>query len=92
VGEAAQSDYEQLRSAAFDGTPLVGPSSAAFERYGLYGLIARPQASALYISSLVGATRPAWSPHHDPRIDALADGFELVISVQIPEASEEEVG
>ena len=44
VAEAAQSDYEQLRAWALAGTPAVGRAAAVFERRGMWGLIASPQA------------------------------------------------
>ena len=28
---------------------------------------------------LLGAHRPPWTPHHDPRLDALADAFALLL-------------
>ncbi|MCU1450709.1 MAG: hypothetical protein QOH66_1219 [Actinomycetota bacterium] len=80
VGEAAQADYEQLRTAALEGTPLLGPVAARFERQGLWGLIARPHAGPLFVVTLVGAARPAWTPYGDPRAVALADSYELVIT------------
>jgi hypothetical protein len=59
VAEAAQADYEQLRTLALAGTPAVGRAAALFERHGLWGLIASPQAEPLYVASVIGAARPA---------------------------------
>ncbi len=92
IAEAAQADYEQLRAAALAGTPAVGPVAARFERDGLWGLIARPQARPLFIASVVGATRPAWSPHVDPRVVALGDGFEIIVAAGAATVGEEQAG
>lgn len=77
--EAAQADYEALRSAAVAGTPAVGPVAARFARSGLAGVIARPAAEAAFMATLVGGRRPPWSPYVDPRLEALADAFELLV-------------
>ncbi len=89
VAEAAQADYEQLRAAALAGTPAVGGAAALFERYGLCGLIASPQAEPLYAASVVGAVRPAWTPHVDPREVALADGFQIIVAASAATLGEE---
>ena len=92
VAEAAQADYEQLRAAALAGTPAVGLAAARFERDGLWGLIARPHARPLFVASVLGATRPAWSPHADPRIVALSDGFEIIVAANAAPVTEEQAG
>lgn len=92
VGEAAQADYERLRALALAGVPAVGATAGRFERDGLWGLIASPQAEALYVASVVGAQRPAWSPHADPRELALADGFQIVVAASAATLGEEQTG
>jgi hypothetical protein len=92
VAEAAQSDYEQLRAWALAGTPAVGRAAALFERHGLWGLIASPQAEPLFVASVLGAPRPAWSPHSDPRALALADGFQIIVSASAVTFAEEQTG
>lgn len=79
-GEAAQADYEALRAAVMAGTPAVGSGAARFARGGLAALIARPQAEPVFVACVVGADRPPWTPHRDPRLDALADAFALLIN------------
>jgi hypothetical protein len=88
--EAAQADYEALRAAVVAGTPPVGPAAGRFARAGLAGLIAQPAAEPVFVASLVGAHRPAWSPHADPRLDALAEAFGLLVAAdpQSPHAKE----
>jgi hypothetical protein len=76
--EGAQADYEALRSAVLAGTTPVGPAAARFSREGLVGLIRRPSADPVSVASLHGADRPAWSPHFDPLLEALAAGYRLV--------------
>jgi hypothetical protein len=92
IAEAAQADYEQLRAAVLAGTPAVGRAAARFERDGLWGLIARPQARPLFVAGVVGAARPAWSPHVDPRLVALADGFEIIVAATAVTVGEEQAG
>jgi hypothetical protein len=81
--EATQVDYERLRAAALAGTPLLGPAAACFARRGLAGLLARPAAGQDEgLSAVVcGARRPAWTPYADPRLDALAAGYGLLLGV-----------
>ncbi len=81
--EAAQVDYERLRAAALRGTPLLGPTAARFARGGLAGLIAQPAADqdAAFAAVVRGARRPAWTPYADPRLDALAAGYGLLLGV-----------
>jgi hypothetical protein len=88
--EGAQADYEALRSAVLAGTTPVGPAAARLSRAGLVGLIRRPSAEPVFVASLRGADRPAWSPQSDPRLDALAAGYRLVLSVDHERGSSEE--
>jgi hypothetical protein len=92
VGEAAQADYEQLRSLALAAVPALGIASRRFERYGLWGLIASPQAAPAYVASVVGAERPAWSPYEDPRATALADGYQIIVAAPAAAPGEEQTG
>lgn len=81
VGEAAQADYEALRAQVL--TTGVMPDSlitARFARRGLPGLIAWPSADPVFDAALLGAHRPPWTPHADPRLDALADAFALLLN------------
>jgi hypothetical protein len=90
VGEAAQADYERLRGLALAGTPAVDLAARRFERDGLWGLIACPQAAAVYVASVVGAERPAWSPYQDPRELLLADGYQIIVAASAAQAREEQ--
>jgi hypothetical protein len=81
VGEAAQADYEALRAHVLaTGAAPDSLVAARFARRGLPGLIACPSAEPVFDAALVGAARPPWSPHADPRLDALAAGFALLLS------------
>jgi len=54
-------------------------SFAAPRRLGrgwLPGIEAKP----VFAASLVGARRPRWTPHTDPRLEALAAGYELILA------------
>lgn len=90
-GEAAQVDYEQLRTAVISGCPFAGPAAARFEAQGLCGLIRRPAAQVAFASRLLGASRPPWTPYGDPRLDLLADAYQLVLAVDVTSEIEQEV-
>lgn len=80
AAEAAQSDYEVLRQAALAGGQVLTMAAARFERRGLAGLIAWPAAEPIFVARLAGAIRPPWTPHADPRLEALAAGYELLLA------------
>ena len=84
VGEAAQADYETLRRQVLATGALPECLAAVrFARCGLAGLIAWPAAEPVFRAELLGATRPPWTPHHDPRLDALAAGFAVLLDAAI---------
>jgi hypothetical protein len=56
-------------------------TAARFARRGLAGLIAWPAAEPVYNVVVVGAERARWTPYADPRLDALATGYELILRV-----------
>ncbi len=89
--EPAQADYESLREAVLAGAPLLGEAAGRFERRGLAGLIAWPAAEPVFEAILVGARRPPWTPHADPRLEALAAGYALLLDVDAAAADVEEV-
>jgi hypothetical protein len=81
AAEAAQVDYEALRSAVLAGTTPMGPAASRFWRRGLAGLIGRPAtAEPVFLGVLRGAARPPWTPHADPRLEVLAGSYELVLA------------
>ena len=78
--EAAQSDYETLRAHVLEHGRLPdGLAAARFARRGLPGLIARPTAEPVFVADLVAAARPAWTPQEDPRVPALAAGYQFLL-------------
>lgn len=79
-GEGAQADYEALRAAVVAGTPPGDALAGRFARGGMSALIARPRAEPLFVAALLGACRPGWTPHADPRLDALAAGYGLLLA------------
>jgi hypothetical protein len=80
VGEAAQADYENLRRQVLATGAMPDCLAAArFSRRGLAGLIAWPAAEPVFHADLLGAARPPWTPYHDPRLDALAAGYALLL-------------
>lgn len=79
-GEAAQGDYEALRAAVVAGTPPADGLAARFARGGLAALIERPSAEPVFVAAVVGACRPGWTPHADPRLDALSAGYVLLLA------------
>jgi hypothetical protein len=78
VAESSQADYEELRGAVLAGSQLLTIASGRFERRGLAGLIAWPATVPVFTARLVGASRPAWTPYADPRLEALASSYELL--------------
>jgi hypothetical protein len=80
--EAAQVDYEALRAHVCEHSGLSeGLAAARFARRGLAGLIAWPSAEPVFVADLLAAARPAWTPHEDPRVAALAAGYEFLLDV-----------
>lgn len=80
VGEAAQADYEALRSHVLTAGGLPDSVTAArFSRRGLAGLIAWPSSEPIFQAELAGAIRPPWTPQADPRLEILAEGFALLL-------------
>jgi len=78
--EAAQADYELLRGCVLAGGCVpAGPAAARFARRGLAGLIAWPAAEPDFRSELCGAARPRWTPHADPRAQALAAAYQFLL-------------
>ena len=78
--EAAQADYEMLRGCVLAGGCLpAGPAAARFARRGLAGLIAWPAAEPDFRAELRGAERPRWTPHADPRAQALAAAYQFLL-------------
>lgn len=55
------------------GGQLVTIAAGRFERRGLVGLIAWPASEPVFAARLAGAVRPAWTPHADPRLEALGE-------------------
>jgi hypothetical protein len=92
--EAAQADYEALRTASLAGTPLADTAAVRFARGGLAALIARPLAEPVFVAVVHGAARHPWTPHSDPRLDVLVAGFELLVlgAQNANEHHKEEVG
>jgi hypothetical protein len=83
IADSAQADYETLREAVLQGRPLQTLTAARFERRGLIGLIAWPATEPAFVATIEGAERPLWTPHADPRLDALAAGYELLLNFPI---------
>ena len=78
--QAAQVDYETLRAHLLErGRLPEGLTAARFARRGLGGLIAWPSAEPVFVAELLAAVRPAWTPHDDPRVAALAAGYEFLL-------------
>jgi hypothetical protein len=78
--EAAQIDYERIRERVLSGDDRLDLVSIRFQHAGLAGLIARPSSEPFWVARIVGGRRPPWSPHADPRLDALADGYQAVLA------------
>jgi hypothetical protein len=78
--EAAQADYEMLRTCVLEAGSLpAGLAAARFARRGLAGLIAWPAAEPVFRAELAGAARPPWTPGADPREQALAACYQFLL-------------
>jgi hypothetical protein len=78
--EAAQADYEMLRACVLEAGSLpAGLAGARFARRGLAGLIAWPAAEPDFRAGLLGAARPPWTPHAEPREQALAATYQFLL-------------
>jgi hypothetical protein len=79
--EPAQVDYESLRDVVLATGSLPDTVVATrFRRDGLAALITAPVAEAVFVAAVVGARRPPWTPHVDPRLKTLADGYQLLLT------------
>ncbi len=87
AAEAAQVDYETLRASALSGISFLGIAGGRFERRGLAGLVEWPVAEPVFSARLLGGVRPPWTPQVDPRLDALAAGYSLVLSASTQDVS-----
>jgi hypothetical protein len=93
VGEAAQADYEALRTHVLTAGALPDSMSAArFGRRGLAGLIAWPSSEPIFQAEVIGAIRPPWTPQADPRLEVLAEGFALLLHAGGPAGTEAVAG
>lgn len=79
--EASQIDYEELRATVLIGAPLASVAGSRLAAGGLAALIARPVAEPGFFAVLAGAVRPPWTPHVDPRVEALAKSYGLLVKV-----------
>jgi hypothetical protein len=78
--EPAQIDYERLRAHVLEHDRLPDDLAAGrFTRRGLAALITWPVGDPVFVAELLGASRPAWSPHADPRVEALA-GYQFLLN------------
>jgi hypothetical protein len=77
----AQIDYETLRAHVLDHDRMPDDLAAArFARRGLAGLIAWPVSDPIFVAELRGASRQAWNPHHDSRLEALTAGYQFLLN------------
>jgi hypothetical protein len=42
-------------------------------------LIGWPVSEPVFVAELLGAARPAWTPHADPRVSVLAAGYQFLL-------------
>ena len=92
AAEAAQADYETLRTAVMRGDVLDSLMAARFARRGVAGLVAWPASEPVFAGRVLGAARPPWTPGADPRLGVLAAGYELLVAAPVTVASLSTVG
>ena len=81
VIDPIQAEYELLRTLALADAELAGPIASRFAQQGLAGLIAWRRAEPSFSVTMIGAKRPPWTPDSDPRVDALAAAYQLVLEL-----------
>jgi hypothetical protein len=87
----AQGDYEALREVVLKTGNMPDTLTAArFARRGLGGLIVWPESEPVFVAAIFGAHRAPWTPHMDPRVVALAEGYELLLSTPTTRGAREE--
>ena len=77
--EASQVDYETLRVHLLEHDRLPDGLCPAFARRGGGWAVAWPSAEPVFVAELLGAARPAWTPHADPRMSVLAAGYQFLL-------------
>ena len=81
IWEAAQADYEGLREAVVVAGRLPDDlTGARFRRRGLAGLIAWPASEPVFSAAITAAARPPWTPYADPRSQAVAETYRLLLA------------
>jgi hypothetical protein len=88
--DATQISYERLRAYLLEhGVLPQGLPAARFGRHGLAGLLGWPDTDTdpMFQGQLHGAARPAWTPHLDPRISALASGYQYLLAAAAEQPS-----
>jgi hypothetical protein len=81
----SQSEYEALRQEVLStGSTPKTLGAARFMRQGLAGLISWRSLETAFVGELIGAVRPPWAPHDDPRLSVLAESFGLLLTAQLP--------
>jgi hypothetical protein len=81
IAESSQADYEALREAVLLGEQMQSLTAARFGRRGLAGLVAWPRTEPTYTATVVAAEHAPWTPYTDARLDALADGYDLLLQI-----------
>ena len=78
--EAAQVDYETLRAHVLRALPAARRSDRGPVRPSRPGRVDRwPAAEPVFVAELLAAARPPWTPHEDPRVAALAAGYQFLL-------------
>jgi hypothetical protein len=81
ISESAQADYETLRAGVLAGQVPANAAWLRFGRHGLAGLIDAPMSPPVFAATVTGGLRPPWSPHADPRHEALAAVYGALMTV-----------
>jgi hypothetical protein len=93
ASDPAQLDYERLREMALAGALLNGVHDdyERFQRSGLVALIRKLPRSTSdhFIATLVEVPRLRWSPYVDPRLETLADAYDM-LTAPVPESTLQE--
>jgi len=93
AADPRQQAYERLRTAVLAGGRLPDELAAArFARRGLAGLIIWPDTEPVFSGRLIGAARAPWTPYSDPRLEALAAAYRLLLDTRHDDTGHDEMG
>lgn len=78
--EPARIAYERLREQVLLGEDVEPDRLSGFRELGLTGLLLGLPRQTCWQAAVQGARRPPWTPHQDPRQQALVNAFNFLLA------------